>query len=92
MSPTNQAQPSSSQSQTGGPGHRLMEVIISSGKQEIEAGIAPRVSLLEARTVEPDGAGITSTICQAALFAVAAAIIHRCKHIASDIITSFHET
>eukprot|EP00983_Pelagomonas_calceolata_P029384 920856-Pelagomonas_calceolata.AAC.1 len=41
--------------------------------------------------VEPNGAGITNTICRAKLAAIAAAITHSHSHIASDSFTSLHQ-
>jgi ribonuclease HI len=41
--------------------------------------------------VEPNGAGITNTICRAELAAIAAAITHNYMHIATDSLTSLHQ-
>eukprot|EP00983_Pelagomonas_calceolata_P041084 1137898-Pelagomonas_calceolata.AAC.1 len=42
-------------------------------------------------SVNPNGAGITNTICRAELAAIAAAITHSYLHIASDSLTSLHQ-
>eukprot|EP00983_Pelagomonas_calceolata_P018224 571039-Pelagomonas_calceolata.AAC.1 len=41
--------------------------------------------------VEPDGAGITSTIGRAELAAIAAALIHDYTHNATDSLSSLHQ-
>eukprot|EP00983_Pelagomonas_calceolata_P124688 1161133-Pelagomonas_calceolata.AAC.1 len=60
------------------------------GKQEIGAGVyCPLTD--STKFVEPNGAGITNTICRAELAAIAAAITHSYLHIASDILTSLYK-
>eukprot|EP00983_Pelagomonas_calceolata_P001501 50288-Pelagomonas_calceolata.AAC.1 len=69
---------------TGGSCH------IHNGKQENGAGVY--CPLTDSRSfVEPDGAGVTNTICRAKLAAIAAAITHSYAHIASDCLTSLHQ-
>eukprot|EP00983_Pelagomonas_calceolata_P052069 1142675-Pelagomonas_calceolata.AAC.2 len=63
---------------------------IQNGKQEIWAGVyCPLTNSIE--LVEPNGAGIANTICQAELAAIAAAITHSCSHTASGSLTSLHQ-
>eukprot|EP00983_Pelagomonas_calceolata_P002891 95021-Pelagomonas_calceolata.AAC.1 len=63
---------------------------IQNGKQEIGAGVY--CSLADnIKLVEPNGAGITNTICRAELAEIAAAITLSYANIASDSLTSFHQ-
>eukprot|EP00983_Pelagomonas_calceolata_P086343 1156740-Pelagomonas_calceolata.AAC.3 len=60
------------------------------GRQEIGAAIyCPPTD--SKQLVEPNCAGITNTICQAELAAIAATITHSYSHIASDSLTSLHQ-
>eukprot|EP00983_Pelagomonas_calceolata_P014077 450446-Pelagomonas_calceolata.AAC.1 len=49
------------------------------------------LSLTGKKCVEPNGAGITNTNCQAELAAISAAITHSYSYIASDSLTSFQQ-
>eukprot|EP00983_Pelagomonas_calceolata_P056275 1144522-Pelagomonas_calceolata.AAC.1 len=63
---------------------------IQNGKHEIGSGVY--CPLTDSRSfVEPNGAGITNTTCQAELAATAAAITHSYSHIALDSLTSLHQ-
>eukprot|EP00983_Pelagomonas_calceolata_P030893 970510-Pelagomonas_calceolata.AAC.1 len=60
------------------------------GKQETGASVY--CPLTDSKNfVEPNGAGITNTICRAELAAIAAAITHSYTNIASDSLTLFHK-
>eukprot|EP00983_Pelagomonas_calceolata_P041493 1138093-Pelagomonas_calceolata.AAC.1 len=63
---------------------------IKHGKREIGAGVYSPLTGSK-NDVEPNGAGITNTICRAELAASAAAITHSYSHIASGSLTSLHQ-
>eukprot|EP00983_Pelagomonas_calceolata_P085453 1156564-Pelagomonas_calceolata.AAC.1 len=59
-------------------------------KTVIDAGVCHPVSGSE-NLVEPDGAGINSTIGRAELAAIAAALSHEHTHVATDSLSSLHQ-